>query len=380
MRVCRRFFVILVTVLLLLGCSLSEVVAGSNVTVKDQPVEKAPAATQAPTEQPQAQATPTTPVSSDAPLDLCTLVTKADAEKFFGEASAEPVQASGACAFTSAKDGLYALSVSAGQNNDTVNIMQSQAMLLGMAGVKLDAASMEKIKKLATDLDFTGFFTELTGLAKSSSSIKAQLFSGGGNDITYWAWISVPPRKSGAFAAVRGKTMVSLYLVVPESQSEEAMLNEANQLSSTIFGKLPQTFKIASAPAIPPTQAAPPTSVPATPVPAPTATIQTGLPAPVLTSPQNGAVFTTGHPRTTNFAWQAVPGASLYIFELMACSNGNPNNCFVWPADKPTHQVTSNSYSYGFVGAQPGKWRVTAVDTNGIPGKPSEWWTFKYTK
>jgi hypothetical protein len=282
----------------------------------------------------------------------------------------------GGCAFTNKKDGLYAFSISAGQEKDTVNILQSQAMLLGMAGVKLDADAMAKIKSLAESLDFAGFFTELVSLSKSSSTITANVYTGGGNDLTYWAWITVPPRRSGAFTAVRKTTLISMYLVVPETQKEEAMLDEANRLANTVFGKLPEKFTIASAPPSSPA----PTQIPPTPVPQSTATLVPGLPAPVLQSPADGALFKTGSPRTTTFTWSAVPGANKYVLELMACSNSKPDDCFVWPVDKPKHVVTSTTYSHGFVGAQPGKWRVTAVDSNGVTGTPSGWWTFKYTK
>jgi hypothetical protein len=316
------------------------------------------------------------PYKSEAPVDICSLVTKADVEKFFGEPANEPTSMPGGCAFTNKKDSLYAFSITAGQDKDTVNILQSQAMLLGMAGVKLDADAMARIKTLAESLDFAGFFNELVTLAKTSTTITANLYTGGGNDLTYWAWISVPPRRSGAFTAVRGTTLVSIYMVVPESQKEETMLDEANKLSNALYGKLPEKFSTGSAQ---PAQAAP-TQPPAAPAPQPTPTLVTGLPAPVLTSPADGTIFETSFPRNTVFTWDAVPGAKKYVFELMACSNSKPNDCFVWPVDKPRHEVTATTYTYGFVGAQPGKWRVTAIDSKGVAGTPSGWWTFRYKK
>lgn len=316
---------------------------------------------------------------SSTDLDFCGLVSKEEVEKFFGEPAADPISMPGGCAFNNKKDGLYAFSLSAGQDKDTINVMQSQVMLLGMAGVKLDADAMAKIKSLAEAMDFAGFFNELVTLSKSSSSITANLYAGGGNDLTYWAWITVPPRRSGAFAAVRGNTMVSMYLVVPESQKEEIMLDEANKLANTIFSKLPEKFTIASAPSSAPAQPAP-TQIPATPAPPPTATPDMGLPAPVLVSPYDGKVFDQSFPRNTTFTWEAVPGAKKYVLELMACSSSKPNDCFVWPQNKPKHEVFGTTYTFGFVGAQPGKWRVTAIDAKGISGIPSAWWSFKYTK
>ena len=320
---------------------------------------------------------PVTQSSTD--VDFCGLVSKEEVEKFFGEPAGDPTTMPGGCAFTNKKDSLYAFSLSAGQDKDTINVMQSQAMLLGMAGVKLDADAMAKIKSLAEAMDFAGFFNELVTLSKTSGSITANLYTGGGNDLTYWAWITVPPRRSGAFTAVRGKTLVSMYLVVPESQKEETMLDEANKLANTVFSKLPEKFSIAAAPTSAPAQPAP-TQPPATPVPQPTATPDTGLPAPVLESPYDGKIFDQGFPRNTTFTWSAVPGAKKYVLELMACSSSKPNDCFVWPQDKPRHEVIGTTYTYGFVGAQPGKWRVTAIDAKGVAGTPSGWWTFRYTK
>ena len=38
----------------------------------------------------------------------------------------------------------------------------------------------------------------------------------------------------------------------------------------------------------------------------------------------------------------------------------------------------TNSYTFDFVGAQPGRWRVWAVDVNGQKGPKSDWWGFSY--
>jgi hypothetical protein len=204
------------------------------------------------------------------------------------------------------------------------------------------------------------------------------MLAGGGNDMTYWAWITVPPRRSAAFAALRGKTLVSIYVVVPESQAEDAMMNQANQMADSIFKKLPEKFTSGTGPSAPPVQQQP-TITPPTPAPLPSPTFPVILPAPVLVSPADGSVFNK-YPRKTTFTWQPVPKASKYIFEMMACSNGNPSDCFAWPVDKPQSVTTSTSITSNFVGAQPGKWRVTAVDARGVAGTPSQWWTFKYTR
>lgn len=46
--------------------------------------------------------------------------------------------------------------------------------------------------------------------------------------------------------------------------------------------------------------------------------------------------------------------------------------------DIPT--VASPGYKFDFVGAQPGRWRVWAVDNEGREGEKSPWRTFTYTK
>jgi len=40
--------------------------------------------------------------------------------------------------------------------------------------------------------------------------------------------------------------------------------------------------------------------------------------------------------------------------------------------------LTDTSYTFDFVGKQPGRWQVWAIDENGIPGPKSGWWGFTY--
>ncbi len=385
-----RFLIIVFAVLPLLACNLTNMLSTSKPPSVDLPSVTPTNAVEKPAETAKPTAVPTTvpqapaqPDSAGGALDFCTLIAKSDVEKFFNEPASEPKASPGGCVFTNAKDSLYAFSFGAGQDKDASNVLQGQAMLLGMAGVRLDEAALAKLKPMADGLDFKGFFTEMVALSKSSSTINAQMLTGGGNDLTYWAWITVPPRRTGAFAAVRGNTVISLYVVVPESQKEETVLNEANNLAGAVFSKLPAKFSVSSAPpaAAPPaapSQNQPPAAQP-TPTLIPSSTPVQGLSAPALLTPAEGQVLTT-YPRSTNFTWSPVPGAGKYFFELMACSNSNTSDCFVWPANKPTHEVFGTSYTFNFVGAQPGKWRVTAVDANGVKGASSEWRMFKYTK
>jgi hypothetical protein len=42
--------------------------------------------------------------------------------------------------------------------------------------------------------------------------------------------------------------------------------------------------------------------------------------------------------------------------------------------------VTATEFEFDFVGAQPGRWRITAIYENGIMGEKSEWRIFRYTR
>ena len=116
----------------------------------------------------------------------------------------------------------------------------------------------------------------------------------------------------------------------------------------------------------------------ATPSPTPTHTpTPTLLPAPVQLSPANGSTF-SNFPRTTVLQWQAVPGAASYSVEVDYYSPG-VTNCTGGTVTKNPTGLTTTSYTFDFVGAQPGCWRVWAVDSMGRAGIASTWWLFTYT-
>ncbi len=327
--------------------------------------------------------------------DICSYVSKEDVEKFFGEPANDPKSANGGCTFTNAKDGLYAFSLGAGQDNDTATILQGQAMLLGLAGIKLDETVTGKLNKLADTRDFKGYLSELVALSKSSSTITARLFKGGGNDLTYWAWITTPPRRSGAFLAVRGTTLVSLYIVVPETQEEKAMLTASNNLAGQIFAKLPQKFSFfptvsapesseqapasASAPAV--TQESLQSTEPSSPSASSTSTTAPqSSEIPILLSPADGTEINI-YPRTITLTWSPVQNASKYLVEIDACSPTNPDTCYSHPMiEQTTRETTIPTYTFNFVDKQPGRWRVSAIDANGKLGTPSGWFRFNCLK
>ncbi|MBI4907205.1 MAG: hypothetical protein HY820_26510 [Acidobacteria bacterium] len=117
------------------------------------------------------------------------------------------------------------------------------------------------------------------------------------------------------------------------------------------------------------------------------------LSAPKLLSPANGSVFSL-YPRTTVLRWEPVAGAAQYALEIdygwdspgycqslgaatIPCYCQQIGSCA--GAGAPPRVVTAPPYTFDFVGAQPGRWRVWALDSQGRAGEKSEWWTFRYT-
>lgn len=106
-----------------------------------------------------------------------------------------------------------------------------------------------------------------------------------------------------------------------------------------------------------------------------------GLTAPIQLSPANGTVF-DHYPRTTTLQWSPVSGAANYTVEI---------DCYhccqidAWCTDigqvwQVVPRISTTSHTFDFVGAQPGRWRVWAVDAKGQVGPQSGWWEFRYTQ
>jgi hypothetical protein len=106
---------------------------------------------------------------------------------------------------------------------------------------------------------------------------------------------------------------------------------------------------------------------------------QMALRAPRLVSPADGAVF-DHFPRTTVLRWRRLPGAATYTVELDCFHCCEPNQ---WCTDvgrtwQIISGITNNSYTFDFVGAQKGAWRVSATTRRGIQGPMSPWREFTY--
>jgi len=96
---------------------------------------------------------------------------------------------------------------------------------------------------------------------------------------------------------------------------------------------------------------------------------------PLLTSPAANLVF-DHFPRTMTLAWKPVVGAVGYKVERQFCMPaGSPCSNY------PPVTVTAASLTFDFVGAQPGKWRVTALGGGTyFDSAASTWRSFTFTR
>lgn len=105
------------------------------------------------------------------------------------------------------------------------------------------------------------------------------------------------------------------------------------------------------------------------------------LAAPRQVSPSNGQIF-NHYPRKTVLRWQPVGGAESYTVEIdcfQCCQAGK------WCSDvggktSIVSNLTTPRYTFNFVGAQPGRWRVYAVGKNNQKSPVTPWWEFRYTR
>lgn len=107
------------------------------------------------------------------------------------------------------------------------------------------------------------------------------------------------------------------------------------------------------------------------------------LKAPEQLSPENGTEL-VHFPRTTELTWLPVLGAASYTVEIDFCDGaGIPENCKdphpLHHMDlAPTSGIEGTNYKFSFLGAQPARWRVWAVDREGNAGLKSGWFVFFY--
>jgi hypothetical protein len=109
-------------------------------------------------------------------------------------------------------------------------------------------------------------------------------------------------------------------------------------------------------------------------------------PAPIQKSPKENAEF-NHFPRTTRLEWEPVEGAVSYAVEVDYCqrSASSRYDCvspqpLTIPNNPETSAIPGTSYEFKFVGAQPGRWRVWAIDKEGRAGFKSPWRKFIYLR
>lgn len=108
------------------------------------------------------------------------------------------------------------------------------------------------------------------------------------------------------------------------------------------------------------------------------------LPAPVQLSPVDDTVF-YHYPRLTKLEWSPVEGAVSYSVEVDCCDGDAKNRAgcvnpqpLKLTSNPPASGIANAAYEFNFIGAQPGRWRVWAVDKEGREGFKSSWRRFLY--
>ena len=85
------------------------------------------------------------------------------------------------------------------------------------------------------------------------------------------------------------------------------------------------------------------------------------LETPKLISPINGQTF-SNYPRTTTLTWQPVANATGYVVTVDACQDRQITSTSIWQNTRKLI-VQATSYTFDFIGAQPGRWCVFAIDS-----------------
>lgn len=112
------------------------------------------------------------------------------------------------------------------------------------------------------------------------------------------------------------------------------------------------------------------------------------LPAPIQLAPQDNQVFDV-FPRNTKLEWNSVAGAVSYAVEIESCWNLSQEGRSRLPDDgecinpSPYEEkfgLHETTYEFFFKGAQPGRWRVWAIDKDRKRSIKSPWRRFIYLK
>jgi hypothetical protein len=102
------------------------------------------------------------------------------------------------------------------------------------------------------------------------------------------------------------------------------------------------------------------------------------MPTPVLKCPNADQVF-SHFPRTLTLSWQMVPCAVGYKLEYSFCQAGNTNCVDYTPVI--INDPLQSYYTFNFVGAQPGRWRVTVLGApTYLDSNTCAWRYFRFDK
>jgi hypothetical protein len=113
------------------------------------------------------------------------------------------------------------------------------------------------------------------------------------------------------------------------------------------------------------------------------------LPAPRLLAPDEGAVM-NHYPRKTTVKWEPMIGAASYTLEIQFlggsdsgatewCDLGEHLRYFPAAGYVPPVRINTTSFSFNWIGANMGRWRVWAIDGSGREGIKSEWRRFRFS-
>jgi len=84
------------------------------------------------------------------------------------------------------------------------------------------------------------------------------------------------------------------------------------------------------------------------------------------------------YPRLLMLRWRAEPAAAHYVVDVEI--QGTATLEWVLIPNAAREAVTADSIQIEFIGANPGRWRVTAIDSMGVASRPSEWWGFVFVR
>lgn len=113
------------------------------------------------------------------------------------------------------------------------------------------------------------------------------------------------------------------------------------------------------------------------------------LAAPQLLTPDDGAVM-NHYPRKTTVKWEPVIGAVSYTVEIQYTGGIDSGGCewydlgehlsyFPAAGYVPPVRISATSFSFDWLGANLGRWRVWAIDGSGKEGIKSEWRRFRFS-